>query len=142
MIIKYDCLGNLTVDKTVCANNNFALSQYANGSSTILFKAEAVEEGHTMLITHMQVTEAGKNSLYYRNYSEGTARKHWLEDNFRKVELEIKKYLSKRNYRGNVTIRIKATRTNTKFFVDRGYTTVGSYEWDGPYRTILLQKVL
>lgn len=142
MIIKYYSNGAFEVDKTTCATNNFALAQYEKDSRTLLFKANVVVEGHTMLLTHSQVTKLAKS---YFCWSDGVARAKWLKNNFRKIELAIKAHLSKRNYKGEVKVRLLCSWNSLDLFKDLGYvhvtnnTRVSNNGW---YQTLLVEKTI
>ena len=141
MIIEYFTNGAFVVDNTTCANDHFSLARHNSDNHSIEFKANAVVDGHTMLLTHMQVTRYGK--ARFKDWSDGSARKLWMANYFCRVEEAVKKQLSKRNYKGAVKLRIKGSWAQHDFLTNRGYSVVSdtrSYE-DG-YYTNIYEKTL
>jgi len=140
MIIEYFNNGTFMVDNTTCANDHFSLARHNSDNHSIEFKANAVVDGHTMLLTHMQVTRYGK--ARYNGWSEGSARKLWMTNYFRRVEENVKKALSKRNYKGAVKLRIKGSYAQHDLLVSLGYKVVpDTRSWDG-YYTNIYEKTL
>lgn len=140
MIIEYFSNGAFVVDNTTCANDHFSLARHNSDNHSIEFKANAVVDGHTMLLTHMQVTRYGK--ARYNGWSEGCARKLWMTSYFRRVEENVKKQLSKRNYKGAVKLRIKGSSAQHDLLVGLGYKVLpDTRSWDG-YYTCIYEKTL
>ena len=140
MIIEYFNNGTFVVDNTTCANDHFSLARYNSNDHGVEFKANAVVDGHTMLLTHVHVTRYGK--ARYNGWGEGSARKLWMMNYFRRVEENIKKMLSKRNYKGVVKLRIKGSDSQYELLTSLGYKMVpASRSWDG-YYTDIYEKTL
>lgn len=140
MIIEYFSDGTFAVDTRTSANDHFSLARYNKDNRFLDFRANVVVEGHTMLITHMQVTRYGK--LKFSEWSEGCARKLWLTRYFGKVEEGIKNYLSKKNYKGAVKLRIKGSDSQYEILTNLGYKMVpATRSWDS-YYTDIYEKTL
>lgn len=150
MIIWFDNNMNMHVDKRSDANDSFTLANYVpNGYyvSDVVFKANAVVSGHTLLLTHAQVTNAARklpNLPYWTESS--TIRRHFFKKYLSRVEDEIKRYLhGTKSYTGEIILRFRVGKTAMNLFPN--YTLLNAEDCnsrDGYYYAtyVILQKKL
>lgn len=121
MIIWFDKYMGMHVDKSASADNSFALAKYGNNNE-MLFKANAVVDGNTVLFTHSQVTSAGREYAYDKYCSSSTGRKYFFKKELRKMESTIATYLRKeKGYRGKINVRFTVGVTTQDLFEELGY---------------------
>lgn len=118
------------VDKQHDANNSFALSKYIpNGynASDVVFKANAVVNGKTLLLTHTQVTETGAKLVNKERYANtsATIRKYFFKYNLSTIENSIKDYLrGTKGYNGEIKLRFRVGKGTIDLF--RNYSLVNT----------------
>lgn len=126
MIIWFDRTMTLHVDKMHDANNSFALAKYTpcgRSESEVVFKANAVINGHTLLLTHTQVTTAGAELIHRIDYSSTTVRKYFFRKNLSTIENSIKNYLRRiKGYTGEIKLRFRVGSSTVEWF--NGYTII------------------
>lgn len=123
MIIWFDNNLIMHVDKTTSAENSFALSKYVPKDvpeSKVVFKANAVVSGGTVLFTHTQVTRYAKR-LFSVCYSQTTVRQKFLKAYLSTIENSICHHLISNGYRKAITIRFKVGQSASELFEDKGY---------------------
>jgi len=128
MIIWFDRTMTLHVDKMHDANNSFALAKYipcGRSESEVVFKANAVVNGHTLLLTHTQVTTAGAELVHHTYCSYTTARKYFFRKNLSTIENSIKNYLRGiKGYTGEIKLRFRVGSSTVEWF--NGYTIINT----------------
>ena len=144
MIICFNSNLQMTVDKNADASNNFALAHY--DSPTSVFKANAVVEGKTMLLTHAHVTENARKLTNVGYYTcSSTRRKDFLKNYHIQVENAICTHLrGTRNYSGPIKLRFKIGESSLDLFKSLGYTkveTCNNHYWDAA-RYVIVEKQL
>lgn len=121
MIIWFDRTMTMHVDKMHDANNSLALAKYVpygQNETDVVFKANAVINGHILLLTHTQVTTAGGN-LIGANYwnTSTTIRKHFFKEYLFRIEDAIKIYLrGTKGYTGEIKLRFRVGETTVNSF--------------------------
>ena len=122
MIIWFDTSMTMHVDKQHDANNSFTLANYLPenvGENNVVFKANAVVNGHTILFTHTQVTYYGSCMIGWPGSSSATVRKHFFKSYLSKIENSIKDYLrGTKGYNGEIKLRFRVGESTIDLFRD------------------------
>jgi len=111
MIIWFDNAMTMHVDKQHDANSSFALAKYVPvefNKEQVVFKANAVVNGHTILFTHTQVTYYGSRMIGWVGSSSATVRRHFFKQYLSTIENSIKNYLrGTKSYNGEIKLRFR-----------------------------------
>lgn len=122
MIVWFDKSMTMHVDKQHDANNSFVLAKYIpNGysASDVVFKANAVVNGKTLLLTHTQVTGTGARLVNKERYvnTSATIRKYFFKFNLSKIENSIEDYLRRtKGYTGEIKLRFRVGEGTVDLF--------------------------
>ncbi len=145
MIIWFDNNMGMHVDKKHDANNSFTLAKYVPegyNAGDVMFKANAVVSGHTLLLTDPQVTYYAKRIMSgYIDACASTIRKHFFKRYLPTIEKAIVDDLRKdKKYKGDIKLRFRVGESSEPLFY--GYNRIGTEEvnnkWGEYYATYLI----
>lgn len=124
MIIWFDRDMVMHVDKKHDANNSFALAKYVPegyNAVDVMFKANAVVSGHTLLLTDPQVTYYARRILTtkYCSSCSSTVRKHFFNAYLPTIEGKIADNLrNDKKYKGDIKLRFRVGKSTINLFPD------------------------
>ena len=133
------------VDKKHDANNSFALAKYVPegyNAGDVMFKANAVLNGHTLLLTDPQVTYYAKRVMSkYVDACASTVRKYFFKKYLSTIEKAIVDDLRKdKKYKGDIKLRFRVGESSEELF--NGYDRIKSEDttskWGDYYATYLI----
>ena len=145
MIIWFDNNMRMHVDKKHDASNSLVLAKYVPegyNANDVMFKANAVVSGHTLLLTDPQVTYYARRIFpRYANCCNSTVRKHFLIFFLSTIEKAIANNLrNDKKYKGDIKLRFRVGESSELLFY--GYNRIGTEEvnnkWGDCYATYLI----
>jgi len=126
MIIWFDNNMVMHVDKKHDASNSFVLANYVpdgENNYNVVFKANAVVNGHTLLLTHTQVTYYASR-LVHREGCYSTIRRAFFKSYLPTIEKAISDNLRKyKNYKGDIKLRFRVGKSSQNLFSDYNIIT-------------------
>lgn len=145
MIIWFDNAMAIHVDKQHDANNSFALAKYVPAGFSkdqVVFKANAVVNRHTLLLTHTQVTKYAVCLAHSLEYCcSSTMRKRFFNKYLSHIEKSIANVLRiDKKYNGDIKLRFRVGVSAQYLFPDYGVINrEGAYdEWNYHYADYLI----
>lgn len=145
MIIWFDNAMTMHVDKQHDANSSFALAKYVPAGfnkDQVVFKANAVVNGHILLLTHTQVTKYAVHLTCSLRYCcSSTMRKRFFNTYLSTIEKAIVDDLRKdKKYKGDIKLRFRVGESSEELF--NGYNSINrecAYnKWGYLYATYLI----
>lgn len=122
MIIWFDNAMAIHVDKQHDANNSFALAKYVPtgfNKDQVVFKANAVVNGHTLLLTHTQVTKYTACLTHSEYCCSSTTRKRFFNKYLSHIEKSIANVLRiDKRYNGDIKLRFRVGDSAQYLFPD------------------------
>ena len=111
MIIWFDNNMAMHVDKQHDANSSFALAKYVPtgfSKDQVIFKANAVVNGHTLLFTHTQVTRYAARLTHSIGCCSSTTRRRFFGNYLSYIEASIANVLrGDKKYHGDIKLRFR-----------------------------------
>lgn len=111
MIIWFDNAMTMHVDKQHDANSSFALAKYVPAGfskAQVVFKANAVVNGYTLLLTHTQVTKYAARLTSSEGCCSSTIRRRFLNTYLSYIENAIADFLRiDKKYHGDIKLRFR-----------------------------------
>lgn len=122
MIIWFDNAMVVHVDKQHDANSSFALAKYIPAGSNkdrVVFKANAVVNGHTLLLTHTQVTKYAALLTRSLGCCSSTIRRRFFVKYLSHIEKSIAGVLRiDKKYHGDIKLRFRVGDSAQYLFPD------------------------
>lgn len=123
MIIWFDNAMTMHVDKQHDANSSFALAKYIPAGfnkDQVVFKANAVVNGHILLLTHTQVTKYAVHLTCSLRYCcSSTMRKRFFNTYLSHIEKSIANALRiDKKYHGDIKLRFRVGDSAQYLFPD------------------------
>lgn len=122
MIIWFDNAMAIHVDKQHDANSSFALAKYIPAGfskAQVVFKANAVVNGHTLLLTHTQVTKYAARLISSEGCCSSTIRRRFFVKYLRHIERSIADFLRiDKKYNGDIKLRFRVGVSAQYLFPD------------------------
>ena len=127
MIIWFDTNMVMHVDKKHDANNSFTLAKYVPegyNAGDVMFKANAVVSGHTLLLTDPQVTYYARRIMSgYVAACASTVRRHFYKLHLSTIEKAIANNLrNDKKYKGDIKLRFRVGESSKELFY--GYNSI------------------
>ena len=147
MIIWFDHMMTMHVDKQHDANSSFALAKYVPtgfSKDQVIFKANAVVNGHTLLLTHTQVTRYATLLTHSLGCCSSTIRRRFFVKYLPHIEKSIANALRiDKKYHGDIKLRFRVGKSAQYLFPN--YNLINqehSYDDDGYYYAtyVILEK--
>lgn len=122
MIIWFDNAMTMHVDKQHDANSSFALAKYVPAGfnkENVVFKANAVVNGHVLLLTHTQVTKHAARPTYSIACCSSTIRRRFFSKYLSHIEKSIADALRiDKKYHGDIKLRFRIGESARYLFPD------------------------